>query len=325
MLYGFLVGVLSYGFLWGFYAINTGWIVPLRISPSNDRILTMTSQLVASQTTLNTLVMTNSNLEKTKVELLARRSVLVSLTRQLDAALARERQNNTQSGTELTNLAQQKQADLSRQNQILKDTDAVRTAIERDLKAGLITKAEALSQESTLTQFQNSYTDGRVGEVVLRDNIHQKLSNDDLAAVDTLSKQVDLRSQIATIDLQISTGEDQLKNNLVQIEAIKKAVATTTDSPYFLATKSDHLLTFAFVPYDNQKRVDVGAPVYDCYLSMIACRYAGKIERVYTDEEKATNPFYKTDMRGFLVQLNLEKPEAAKSKTMFVGGKPLLF
>lgn len=324
-LYCFLIGVFAFGALWGFYAINASWVAPLRISPSNDKIMTMNTQLVASQAQINTLVVNNTNLEKTKIELLIRRGVLVSLVRQLDAAMGHERQANTQSGTELTSLATQKQADLERQRKVIRDNELVRAQIEKDLKAGLITKAEALNQEATLTQFQSNYTDSRVSEVVLRDNIHQKLSNDDLAAVDVLQKQVDLKSQIATIDLQIATGDVQYNNNLMQIDALKKAIATATNSPYFLATKSDHLLTFAFVPYDNQRPVDVNVPVYDCYLSFVVCRYAGKIQAVYSDEEKGINPIYKTDLRGFLVQLSLATPEAAKSKTLFVGRKPLLF
>lgn len=325
MLYSFLVLVAGMGAYWGFYAVNSGWVVPLSISPSNDHILSLTSQLVASDSAKNTLVVANTNLMKTREELLKHRAALVSLSGQLDSALSKTREANSNTGNELSGLAVQKRTDITQQAKVLNDAQIIRAGIEKDLKLGLITKAEAIQQETTLAQFQGLYTDSRVNEVTLRDNIHQKLANDDLAAVDTLSKQVDLRTQIAQIDLQIATGQDTFNNNLVQIETLKKAMTTTKESPYFLVSQTTDVLHFAFVPYDNQRHVTAGTPIYDCYLSMVVCREVGTIAKVFRDEEHTVNPVYKNDMRGFLIQLTLKNEESAKSRTMFVGGKPLLF
>ena len=325
MLYGLLVAIAGYGFTMGFYAINSSWMTPFRISPSNDRILTMTSQLVSSQSALNTLALNNSNLDLTKTELLKRRAALLVLNGKLDDALVQDRAADTQSGTTLASLAEQKRADLAKTQKVTQDVDKLRAGIEHDLKAGLITKAEALAQETALTQFQNQYTDSKVSEVVLRDTVRQKLSNNDLTAVDTLSKQVDLKTQIAQVDLQIATGDEQIVNNKMQIDAVRKAVDATSGNPYFLAVAAKESLMFAFVPYDNADGVTEGGAVYDCYLSMVACRKVGTVKRVFQDEETANNPIYKTQMRGFLVQLDLTNHNSAKSKTLFVGHKPLWF
>jgi hypothetical protein len=84
-------------------------------------------------------------------------------------------------------------------------------------------------------------------------------------------------------------------------------------------------LYFAFVPYDNQANALAGAPIYDCYLNMVACRKVGTVKQIFTGEEQATHPIFKTQIRGFLIQMNLDHAESAKSKTVFLGGKPVLF
>jgi hypothetical protein len=81
----------------------------------------------------------------------------------------------------------------------------------------------------------------------------------------------------------------------------------------------------ALVPYDNQAVANQGAPVYDCYLSIVLCRQVGVLKATFVGEQHTTHPIFKTDLRGFLVQLELTDPDSAKSKTLFVGSKPLLF
>jgi hypothetical protein len=69
----------------------------------------------------------------------------------------------------------------------------------------------------------------------------------------------------------------------------------------------------------------VGAPVYDCYLNMVACRKVGTVKQTFTGEEHAIHPIFRTDIRGFMVQMELDHPESAKSKTVFLNRKPLFF
>ena len=37
------------------------------------------------------------------------------------------------------------------------------------------------------------------------------------------------------------------------------------------------------------------------------------------------HPIFKSDMRGSMIQMELDHPDSAKSKTVFLGRKPLLF
>jgi hypothetical protein len=79
------------------------------------------------------------------------------------------------------------------------------------------------------------------------------------------------------------------------------------------------------VPYDDQASAKVGAPIYDCYLNMVLCRKVGTVKQIFLGEEQITHPIFKTLVRGVMIQMDLSHPDSAKSKTVFLGRKPLLF
>src|SRR5208337_3709896 len=108
-------------------------------------------------------------------------------------------------------------------------------------------------------------------------------------------------------------------------DGVLRAVEVVKRSPYYIATQTTDHVGFAFVPYDNEGGVTVGVPVFDCYLSFVACRQVGVVKQIFSDEQHAVNPFSKNDIRGFLIQLELTRQQSAKSKTLFVGNKPLFF
>jgi hypothetical protein len=58
---------------------------------------------------------------------------------------------------------------------------------------------------------------------------------------------------------------------------------------------------------------------------MVACHKVGTLKQVFAGEEAAIHPIFKTQIRGFFIQMNLDHAESAKSKTVFLGRKPALF
>jgi hypothetical protein len=324
VLYGMFAAIAAYAALMGFYSLNQSWVAPILISPSNDKILSLTAQMVASQQSLDSLNLSTKSLREARGEMVQRRAVLQHLNEQLEIAAAGQRAANVTSSEELTRLVAQKHADLRNTQDMLSDIDRSESDVDRNLKAGLITRSEALAQKTTLAQFRNAYTDAQVSEVVLKDNVRQKMSTD-LSVVDTMSKSIELRSELAQLDLNMRTGDDQIANNAVQMANIQKAIRTTQDNPYFVAAQSTTPVEMAFMPFDNQNAVSVDAPVYDCALSFVWCKKVGTVSRLFSEEERSTNPIFKTDIRGTFIQLALTDHEAVKSKTLFVGHKPLFF
>jgi CII-binding regulator of phage lambda lysogenization HflD len=323
MLYLVLGGILSYAFV-GFYAISTSWAAPLILSATDEKSLDFRQKLVTSQQTIEDLKVDSQKLESGIAEMKKHRAALLALEPQLQDAIARERTHNRAIGPQLAALDTQKQADNTKTQTVLKQLKEVESNIRKDLAAGLITKGDAATQLSALNQAENAYTDSKIAEVLLTDSVLQK-NTTGTDSLDVLEKQAELRSEAAQLDVAINVADKQLQEESRQIDRLREAIRTAKQSPYYLNAAGDKTLYFAFVPYDNQSSALPGRAVYDCYLNMFACRKVGTVNQVFAGEETAIHPIFKTNLRGFLMQMKLDHPESAKSKTVFLGRKPLLF
>jgi hypothetical protein len=323
-LYAILTGVLCYAFVMGFYAISTSWAAPVILSPSDDKSLDFTQKIVTSKQTLEGLNVDKKRLESSISEMSGHRTSLLNLEPELEAAIAREKRHNRTAGPQLSQLDRQKQADNVKTQQVVAQVKLVEASIDKDLAAGLITKGDAATQRAALNQAQASLTDSQINEVLLTDNILEKTTAN-TKSLDVLNKQAELRSEIAQLDIAINVALQQVHEESQQIERLRAAIATAKQTPYYLIVNTGKPVYFAFVPYANQGSVAVGAGVFDCYLNMVACRKVGTVKQVFSSEEHAVHPIFRTDIRGFMVQMELDHPESAKSKTVFLNRKPLFF
>jgi hypothetical protein len=321
-LYVVLLGVLAYGFVMGFYALNTSWAAPVILSPTDDKSLDFTEKMVTSRQTLEELNVDKKRLDEGVAEMNKHKSALLALEPELRAAIVREKKHNLATGPQLSELDKQKQADNAKTQAVMVQVKEVEAAIDKDLAAGLITKGDAATQRAALNQAENSYTDSRIGELLLTDSILDKTTTG-TKSINVLDKQAELVSEIAQLDIAIGVAQKQLHEENQQIDRLKQAIATARQTPYFLTTSGDDTVNFAFVPYDNRGNVSIGNAVYDCFLNMVVCTKVGTVKQIFSGEEHAIHPIFRTDIRGFLVQLQLDHPESAKSKTVFLNRKPL--
>lgn len=323
MLYGLIGGIGMYAFTMGFYVVSSTWIAPSIVSPSTDKILNLTSQLISSQGVLNTVSLDNQKAFRSLGELRIQKKQLQALNDRLAGAISRETASNARDGDDLQTLVTQKRRDIRTSEEVVKQINTARETIRQDLDAGLITKGEAAIQIATLTQDDNTHTDNKIQEVLLRDSVKQKLTLD-ITKVSVLAQKEQLREQLAMVDIAIDLAEQQMYANQTQISQLERAIALAHLTPSYRASVATSRLVMAFVPYGNEAHAAKGEPVYECYLGMIICHEVGVVSFVFEDEEKSINPFLKTDSRGFIIQLELSKRKAAHSKTLFLGGKPLL-
>jgi hypothetical protein len=323
-LYVVLLGVLAYGFVMGFYALNTSWAAPVILSPTDDKSLDFTEKLVTSRQTLEDLNVDVRRLDGGVEEMNQHRDALLALEPELRAAITREKKHNLATGPQLAELDKQKQADNLKTQAVMTQIKEVEAAIDKDLSAGLITKGDAATQRAALNQAQSSYTDSKINEVLLTDSVLEKTTTG-TKSMDVLDKQAELASEIAQLDIAIAVAQKQIHEETQQINRLKQALTAAKQSPFYLIASGDSAAYFAFVPYDNQGQVSSGTAVYDCYLNMVVCKRVGAVKQVFSGEEHATHPIFKTDIRGFLVQMQLDHPESAKSKTVFLNRKPLFF
>jgi hypothetical protein len=134
-----------------------------------------------------------------------------------------------------------------------------------------------------------------------------------------------LRSEVAQLDVAINVSEKQLYEESRQIDRLRQAITTAKQSPYYLNAAGGQTLYFAFVPYDNQAYAAMGNSVYECYLNMILCLRVGAVKQTFPEEQTAIHPIFKTQIRGFLIEMTLDHADSAKSRTVFLGRKPMLF
>ncbi|HEY3973880.1 MAG TPA: hypothetical protein VGM18_12820 [Candidatus Sulfotelmatobacter sp.] len=324
VLYLVLAGILAYAWVMGFYAVNSSWAAPVILSAADEKSLDFREKLVTSQQTIEDLKVDTQKLETGLAEMKKHRGALLALEPELQSAIAREQNHNLTAGPELATLDKQKLQDNQKTQSVLARLNQVESNINRDLAAGLITQGDAATQLAALNQAKGAYTDSKIAEVLLTDSVLDKTTIG-TTSLDVLVKQAELRSEVAQLDVAINVAEKQDQEELRQIDRLRQAIRTAKESPYYLNASGEKRLYFAFVPYDNQANAVAGAAIYDCYLNMILCRYVGSVKRLFPGEEQAVHPIFKTQIRGFLIQMNLDRDESAKSKTVFLGRKPVLF
>jgi hypothetical protein len=324
VLYLVLAGIITYAFVMGFYAVNSSWAAPVILSAADEKSLDFREKLVTSQQTIEDLKVDTQKLDSGLAEMTKHRGALLELEPELQAAIGRERTHNHATGPELAALDQQKQADNLKTQKVLAQLKEVESDINKDLAAGLITKGDAATQLAALNTAEGAYTDSKIAEILLTDSVLDKTTTG-TNSLDVLEKQAELRSEVAQLDIAVSVAQKQLQEESRQIDRLRQAIVTAKESPYYLNASGEKRLYFAFVPYDNQTNAVAGGPVYDCYLNMVACRKVGTVKQIFTFEEDAVHPIFKTPIRGFLIQMNLDHADSAKSKTVFLGRKPLFF
>jgi len=324
VLYLVLIGILAYAWTMGFYAVNTSWAAPVILSASDEKSLDFREKLVTSQQTIEDLKVDSQKLETGLAEMKDHRAALLALAPQLRDAIAREKAHNSSAGPALEQLDKQKLADNEKTQKVLAQLKEHEADINKDLAAGLITKGDRAQQLSALNQAQAAYTDSKIAEILLTDRVLDKTTTG-TNTLNVLEKQAELQSEVAQLDIAISVAEKQLHEESRQIIRLHDAITTAKQSPYYLHASGGQTLYFAFVPYDDQTHAIVGSAIYDCYLNMILCRHVGTVKAVFPGEEQAIHPIFKTQIRGFMIQMTLDHLESAKSKTVFLGRKPVLF
>ncbi|MGA7830747.1 MAG: hypothetical protein WCA21_07295 [Terracidiphilus sp.] len=324
VLYAVLVGVLCYAFVMGFYAVNGNWAAPVILSASDEKSLDFMQKLVISRQTIEDLHVDILRQQTTLEQMAKERASLLALDPEIDTAIARERSHDQLTGPQLAALGTQKQNDNRKTQELLTQLHQLEAQITSDLAAGLITKGDAATQMAAINQAEDAYTDSKIAGVLLSDSVLEKTTVG-TKSLDALEKQAELRSDIAQLDVTLSVAEKQLAEDNRQIDRLRDAINIAKQSPYYLNASGTNRLYFAFVPYDNQAYATVGAPVYDCYLNMVLCRKVGVVKQIFLGEQVISHPIFKTQVRGLTIQMNLSHPESAKSQTVFLGHKPLLF
>ena len=125
-------------------------------------------------------------------------------------------------------------------------------------------------------------------------------------------------------------------------DASKLALAAARDTATMLAAslrRQDQLITnlersaylralrdgasVAVVPYDNLANAGKGTALFACRAAMLLCRRVGTVIEVLPGEVTLRHPHRERQLRGRMIELLLDEPQAARNEVLFLGGAPL--
>lgn len=333
VLLGVLLTAASYFGLVVFYTANRGWVAPVIVSQSNERILAFTSQIFQAKQAADTLDVAVASLTREIEALKSQKSVLDDLIVRSGTALRQQQASDRVLASRLAPLQIQKRLDDVKTQEAVKRSRELAKALDAELAAGLITKVAADTARQAILAAEIGATAALVATVSLdRQVLELERTVSTLSggkaqsaqALEVLSHVAALRGQLAEIDVLLVKNTADVSNKTREASELRKIITTLSASPYYQVTVSREPLSFAFVPYDNESVAQPGQAVYDCLLQVILCSRVGTVKQVHRDEEKGRHPLFNRDIRGFLVELQLTDRSAAKSRVVFIGRAPLI-
>ncbi|WP_311223700.1 MULTISPECIES: hypothetical protein [unclassified Acidovorax] len=327
-----LCTAMAYAAVTLFYVVNSSWAAPVVISRTNEKILRLTAEVFRTRQAADGLDSAWQGLNRESEAMQEQARVLEKLIASASHAASQQRQADVILSRKVEQLGTAKQVDIAKTRKVLSEIASLESAIDRDLKAGLMTRDDAVRMRATLNSYKSSATDSAATGVALERQLSDlRRSAATLSggpaqmpqALEVLARITGYRMQLENLQLKLLQNTQDAGNKQRESNQLREIIETLSDSPYFRVTQSGTPLSFAFVPYDNEAVARVGQPVFDCVLHVLWCRRVGTITRVHSDEERAQHPLFRLETRGFLVELELETPQSAKSRVLFIGRAPL--
>ena len=333
MLLTILGTAAGYAFITLFYTFSTAWSTPTVLSQRSAKALQLKETVLSSTQTFDGLNSSLAALTAESALLSKEKARLEDLLTKVGQAVKAEDGENKTYAARLTPLQSLKSASAANAANLALQLKDQQASIEKELKAGLITKTDAVRSLATLNSLQMSAADSATSnaglEHQIRDLTHSSQTlgggnGDSASALALLEKEGDYSSKLASIEVKLAQNKFDITNKTQELAEVKKLATALQASPYFAVMQSDTPLNFAFVPYTNTT-VAVGMPVYDCLLQVVFCHKIGSVKAIFNDEDQGVHPVFHRDIRGHLIQLDLTDASSAKSNVVFIGNAPLLF
>jgi hypothetical protein len=320
-----VIVLIGYLITTAFFYMSNSWIVPMAISPTDEKVVSLQSQLAERQTTR----------DRTAAELdQAERAIAVQQEFQLEFAKAIKsdlegRKAALKRMYELSSIAASTRAQIKRSNSAYASQQQKRMAEE--WRAGLIDRDAMLNGKFQIAQINGSNLSlaERQAEYETRaadldaqtrslEALLSSTATEDALSYDVLKiKQEYEASRLET--QRAIQNRDMLKSAL---EREDKLLESLEKSSYLKAIADEAHV--AFVPYSNLEHVKKGEPVYGCWLTMVFCSKVGNVVDVLPGEVQFKHPTRDKMLRGQMVELKLEDEADATDDVLFVGGRPLL-
>jgi hypothetical protein len=308
-----------------FFYLSDSWIVPLAISPTDEKVVSLQAQLTER---LNVRDRTAADLADAERGIAVQQAFQSEFQKAIQSDLA-GRKAALDRMHELASVASSTRASIRRSNDAYAEASSRR--MSQEYAAGLIDRQGMLSGKFQLAQISTSNLtlaerqaeyETRAADLDAQTrSLEALLANtkvDSPMSYDVLRiKQEYEKSRLETqkaIQLR-----DALRASLTREDELVKSLQNTS----YLRALSDHAQV-AFVPYGNMHTIDKGTSLYACRLGMIFCHKVGEVLEVLPGEVLFKHPKRDKQLRGQMIELKLEDGVAATDDVLFVGGRPLL-
>lgn len=309
-----------------FFYMSDSWIVPAAVSPTDDKVMALQTQLAERQ---NHRDQTASELEQAEHTIIVQEAFQRELTRGIKSDLEARRAAFERMHA-LANAAASTRVQIRRSNTAYASESQRR--MSQEFAAGLIDRnamlvgkfqlAQISSSNLSLVERQSEY-ETRAADLEAQTRSLEALLADkpsgDAMTYDVLKIKQEYELSKLETDKAIE-NRDTLKTSLARED---KLLATLVQSSY-LRAMTDHAQV-AFVPYDNLHVVKKGSKLFGCKLGMVFCHQVGTVLEILPGEVQFKHPHRDRMLRGQMVELQLEDGADATDEVLFVGGAPLLF
>lgn len=310
-----------------FYYVSKSWIVPTVVSPSDDKVVQLRTELAAQQNVRDKL---EADLRENDRVIAAELQFQAEFVNAVKADLEGRRValGRVQA---LAGAAYSTRSKISSTNDAYAKQIAEQTA--KELEAGLVDRNHAMSANFQVAQISDTQLRLQQSEIQLQQQATELKAQTD--ALDALldGKSADKRA-ISYDVLKIKKDYDVSKQALDKAKDGQKLLqaslarqdeilAGLRQSAYLRAL-DDHAVV-ALVPYGNLENAKPGTTLYSCKVNMVWCHEAGEVLQVLPGEIQFKNPHRDATVRGQMVELKLTDSDAATDEVLFVGGEPLGF
>lgn len=325
-----LVGYIAQS---AFFYTSNSWVVPMAISSSDEKVISLQAQLAEQQNA---------------------RDRIVDELNQAERAIAAQQQFQAEFAKAIKNDLEGRKAALGRvraladaaastrvaiRNQSNAYASASRRRMAEEYAAGLIDRNAMLSGKFQLAQISSSNLSlaERQAEFETRaaELEAQTQSLDALIEMnpeDNDAEEVAMSYEVLRIKQEYESSKLDLAKSVEARDTLKAAlerqdkIVASLESAALLRAMRDGA-SVAFVPYGNLSEVSKNSDVYACKLGMIFCYYVGKVLEILPGEVQFKHPHRDKMLRGQIVELKLDSDEAGATAedVLFIGGRPLLF
>lgn len=336
-----LLGISAFVGIHTFYVVHHAWLTPTVISPTDAAVLDLRARIADESWKRHKVegerVVLQSKLDRARLVA----QLEQSFQEGFQSALAGDAVSSRASLTMLAALKQERQnitVELRHVGKALGQSSVEQ--LEKDFAAKLIDKQELLQGTYQLAQLAQTRLDLQEREVELGDRIRRSTRELDAMDAARLGDASKAGSRMTYEGLLLRREHDRSLAEGVgaqgEVQALERSLSdidralshyddllgTLRAAPLLSATEQQ--LNLAFVPYENQAHMREGAPLYGCRVALLWCRPVGHIKQYVVGEHRQDHPVYGKELRGQLVELELEDAEWAKISVLHGNRAPLL-